>query len=288
MTAASVNTSGSEIDVTEGQPNEEPRVSQFRETYFNSSVGDSRTSLTEHGDEEYDQQDEAHHSMLEVDLGVLPPSSTRVDRLSRSANGHLNNTPPDVVSEHSFETSTTTTAVVDSRIQYRWLRGLSFGSVRFQKPGKQEFRTTAAFVLFWVGFIAPWCWLIGGWYLSHSGEMVPDGQYLSTVSLMWPRGDYKDEFGFEQKAGSVKSGKGLAGWKSKATAFWHHPFGGHSSKEVLPLSVKDTTPVPPVSESAVEALDPWVRRCRIAAIISGVILILACIVTLIVVVGVRH
>ncbi|THH28978.1 hypothetical protein EUX98_g5206 [Antrodiella citrinella] len=302
MTAASIDES--EMDVTEG----EPRVSQFRETYFNSTIGDSRSSLTEHDDDADDGQelyfhhdhDEPTSVMLEIDLGVPPPSSTLVDRFSRDATTCLNATPRGNISEHSFETSTTSTAVVETRIHNRWLKGLSFGSVSFAKPGggehKQEVRpATAAFVLFWVGFIAPWCWLIGGWYLSRSGEMVPDGQYLSTVSLMWPRGDFADDIELGPKAQaqapSIEStGVTGTGWRSRLAvwAFWHHPSGKHSSKEVLPLSVKDHMHFPHGNGGSVEVLDPWVKRCRVAAIVSGAMLLLALVVTLIIVFGVRH
>ncbi|TCD64892.1 hypothetical protein EIP91_003468 [Steccherinum ochraceum] len=309
ITAASVHGSDSEIDVTEGLTDEELRVSQFRETYFNSTIGDdSGSSFTEHDGEgqelefrDDDEDDEdTPHVMLEIDLGAAPPSSTLVDRFSRDATACLTTTPRadiDGVSERSFETSTTSTAVMESRIENRWLKGLSFGSVRFQKPDEvhgmhEARRATAAFVLFWVGFVAPWCWLIGGWYLSRSGEMVPDGQYLSTVSLMWPRGDYKDDLCLGNKAGpgTVNSGKhgGEVRWGDRLRAFWHRSFAKHPTKDVLPLSVKNNTGTPCASGEFVEVLDPWVRRCRIAAVVSGVVLLVACIVTVIVVSEVRQ
>lgn len=284
VTAASAHDSYSEMDIVhhhhghdeDEDEDDEPRVSQFRETYFNSSV-DSE-SLTEHGDddEQYVLDHDAPDVMLEVDLGVPPPSSTLVDRFSRDAPACLNGaTPRYAVSEHSFETSTTSTAVMESRIQHRWLQGLSFGSVRFPKPDSDAkhggadaaWRVTSAFVLFWIGFVAPWCWLIGGWYLSRSGEMEPEGQYLKTVSLHWPRGDHKDVLGLSNTARKERR------WWSRHRA----------SKESLPLSEKHPTHGTPRV-----TLDPWVRRCRVAAVVSGAVLCVGCVVTLIVVSGLHH
>ncbi|KAH8097085.1 hypothetical protein BXZ70DRAFT_1009398 [Cristinia sonorae] len=325
MTAASVHGSDSEMDVTDRQADgdDEPRVSQFRETYFNSSIGDSQMSLTEHGDEdeenvlrhsnEDEEEDITPHALQEVDIGFNPPSSTLVDRFSRDATFYLNSRETreiDHVSEHSFETSTTSTAVMESRIQSRWLKGLSFGSVRFQKPsGKESVHAPAstAFVLFWVGFIAPWCWLIGGWYLSRSGEMEPDGQYLTTVpSLMWPRGDdphtYTDKYHHcadaDLELGTKKPVEAKAPattWRTRLSRFpfWspHHvnqQYSPKRSKEVLPLSVKHTSDDTHYMHAHSEVFDdPWVMRCRIAAVVSGALFVVGCIVTPIVVSGVK-
>ncbi|KAH9912454.1 uncharacterized protein B0H18DRAFT_1127142 [Fomitopsis serialis] len=75
----------------------------------------------------------------------------------------------------------------DAYIHNRWLRGISFGSgnYEFHIPRASSRRrsrsclperlaATSACVLFWLGFMGPWCWLIGGWMLTTEGELEPE------------------------------------------------------------------------------------------------------------------
>ncbi|OBZ76714.1 hypothetical protein A0H81_03226 [Grifola frondosa] len=59
-----------------------------------------------------------------------------------------------------------------SSVATGWLKGVSFGSDRFVLPPveRQRLPVTSACMLFWLGFLGPWCWLIGGWLLSTSGS----------------------------------------------------------------------------------------------------------------------
>jgi hypothetical protein len=57
----------------------------------------------------------------------------------------------------------------------KWLTYV-YSNVKDRVPWKENERgRKPAELLFWAGFIAPWCWLIGGWMLARSGEMVTEG-----------------------------------------------------------------------------------------------------------------
>lgn len=118
-------------------------------------------------------------------------------------------------------------------------------------------------VLFWIGFIAPWCWLIGGWIVeprppvayasrAHGGGLLP---------LWTGRGTNV------QRIDSVKMKHG-------------YPFVAPSVTSLAPVSYSRVVLTPkPLNPPK----NPWVRRCRIAAVTSGVIIVVAFVITLIVV-----
>ncbi|KAG8216022.1 hypothetical protein J3R82DRAFT_8015 [Butyriboletus roseoflavus] len=143
-------------------------------------------------------------------------------------------------------------------------------------------------VLFWFGFIAPWCWLIGGWLVPTK---PPPRAYGS--GSVYGHGYHH----------------GLGGGESSLLPLWTntsksmHSFDTmkmyHGYPFVAPSALSLTPPPPPPpyqSQRAAMVLtpkpvglgrsgmkDPWVRRCRIAAVTSGVIIVVAFIVALVVV-----
>lgn len=118
-------------------------------------------------------------------------------------------------------------------------------------------------VLFWIGFIAPWCWLIGGWVIEprspaahasrgHGGGLLP----------LWT-GKGKNV----QRMDSVKMQHG-------------YPFVAPSVTSLTPVSYSRVVLTPkPLNPPK----NPWVRRCRIAAVTSGLIIVVAFVTTLIIV-----
>lgn len=75
----------------------------------------------------------------------------------------------------------------------RWTRGLSLGS-SFSRPSFSAARRAVVsrlpplpVILFWAGFIAPWCWLIGGW-LIEEGRWEDGGKARAALPLWKPRG----------------------------------------------------------------------------------------------------
>lgn len=124
---------------------------------------------------------------------------------------------------------------------------------------KQTEKSDTARTLFWLGFIAPWCWLIGGWLVKAKKNQRSGGMLPLWTGKMSARHD---------------------------DSFKMHPFQ-HGYPFVAP-SVQSL--VPPLYSRAVHprgpflmARSPWIRRCRIAACVSGVVIMLAFIAALVVV-----
>jgi hypothetical protein len=138
--------------------------------------------------------------------------------------------------------------------------------------------------LFWLGFIAPWCWLIGGWLISAKPPS---------------RGhDSGSGYGNGYHNGLGGGGSSLPLWTntSKSMQSFDTMRMHHGYPFVAP-SVSSLTPPPPPyqSQRAMVALtpkpvglgrrgvkNPWVRRCRIAAVTSGVLIAVAFLVALVV------
>ncbi|KAG1737517.1 uncharacterized protein EDB91DRAFT_481315 [Suillus paluster] len=129
------------------------------------------------------------------------------------------------------------------------------------KWAKKTEKSDTARTLFWVGFIAPWCWLIGGWLVKakkndsygRSGSMIP----------LW----------------TGKSAQTVGSFKMQPL---HHgyPFVAPSVQSLTPPSysraVHSRGPF-------LVARSPWIKRCRIAAGVSGIIIMLLFIAALVVV-----
>ncbi|KAI0074598.1 hypothetical protein K474DRAFT_1665216 [Panus rudis PR-1116 ss-1] len=232
-------------------------------------------------------------SGINFDNRVPPPKARDYVNPFDDPDGHILQhhlgTAPSAHHPSSLETSSSVTRV-EFAIHSRWLKSSKWGSERFTwtEGPKKNLRFTSAFILFWIGFIAPWCWLIGGWYLSPSGEIMPDGQYLQTVDLAWPRKP-KTSTTSDQDA---EKGHHDEQTEHKLTKIWH-PVGTHSQEMLTArlerqAGVSQSETLPPDKEAQSTGrtgIDPWVRRCRIAAIASGFILSLAVIAALVVVAG---
>ncbi|KIK99551.1 hypothetical protein PAXRUDRAFT_498154 [Paxillus rubicundulus Ve08.2h10] len=121
-------------------------------------------------------------------------------------------------------------------------------------------------VLFWVGFIAPWCWLIGGW-------LVP------------PKPSARHGFQNGASGGSgllpLWTGKSTSTQGFDASKIQHgYPFVAPSVLSLTPPSYTHVVLTPKPSRGV---RNPWVRRCRVAAFTSGVIIVAAFVVALVVV-----
>lgn len=176
-------------------------------------------------------------------------------------------------------------------------------------------------VLFWTGFIAPWCWLIGGWMLSRSGETVMEGL---------PRGAKEENFVLPlytdvNAAATLETQEQLQGLGSRSqsparfsdmqtqtqtqtrtythtqegkglSSIWKH--AKSSSAELLasvrvkhvedensqlkPMHLRGDDVTTETMTNSRLRLDPWVLRCRVAAIVSGMLLLALLIVALVV------
>lgn len=131
-------------------------------------------------------------------------------------------------------------------------------------------RTDTVKLLFWAGFIAPWCWLIGGWVIEPRHPHHPHSHPHPLDS--------------RSRGGSL-----LPLWSSKGRSMQSidtmkvqhgYPFVAPSVASLAPPSYSRVTFAP---RPANPVKNPWVRRCRIAAAASGVIIVVAFVVALVVV-----
>jgi len=96
--------------------------------------------------------------------------------------------------------------------------------------------------------------------------MLPEGQYLDTVELQWPR-KRKESSSFGERLWEQRTAAGVSEERVRTA---------HQSQETLPVQCGHAVVGNPV------LYDPWVRRCRIAAFVGGVILLIGLVVTVIV------
>ena len=192
------------------------------------------------------------------------PAGQRMDPYSQAEQGSIIRSSTTHSSQSSYS----------SEVGRRWTTSLSFGSdlLLFSKAREDSLqsqdRPTPACLLFWIGFVAPWCWMIGGWMLTMSGRTKAErdrGYIQPFVSSLWTL-----EKGAE---------KGIEAVKIKEVPFT----GGYGFSRGYPFiapSVDSLTPsakalrMKPLT-AGLKNLDPWVVRCRVAAVISGILLLIA-------------
>jgi len=221
-------------------------------------------------------------SLHEVSTGFDDASSLHADSfISAQSAGQLDRNPYSQAEQGSIQ-SNTTHSIPDSRsasssyVGKRWTRSLSFGSdillfSKSRESHQKQRHMTPAHMLFWLGFVAPWCWMIGGWMLTRSGKTKGEGGGSSIRLPLWKKGSDKGKGG--EDAGLVnKQGYGF----------------GHGYPFVAP-SVESLTPsikmMKMKTQKGPNSLDPWVARCRVAAVTSGILLLVAFVVAIVVV---RH
>jgi hypothetical protein len=214
----------------------------------------------------------------------------------------------------------------------RWTRELSFGSA-LSRPSFSAARRAVVsrlpplpILLFWAGFIAPWCWLIGGWLIAE-GRWEDNGKVRAALPL-WkprparargtaagkrPRGAGGPQLPFDPFAKDLEQGDAGAAAAASAMAWdgqageggggggrmaegaggpiggprqwWYWvPFaclrrGGGAAAGQGPSAngEKVVTLVKPYSAEV------WVYRCRLAAVLSALILLTALVVALVVI-----
>ena len=173
---------------------------------------------------------------------------------------------------------TATIVEEDQFITERWMKTLFYSA----SSGKELFSTakggegkqsppSSACVLFWVGFVAPWCWLVGGW-------MPPKGTPLYENEMKEEK--LKEKVSADVDRGAVSQGQEGGGLRKWVLPDPSSSFGATarapSTSSTTTLCSKD------VEGAKIAALDPWVRRCRIASIVGGTVLALGLFVMVIV------
>jgi hypothetical protein len=188
------------------------------------------------------------------------------------------------------------------------LRRLTFGSALSRPSFSAARRARAALarlpplpvILFWAGFVAPWCWLIGGWLIAE-GRWEENGKARAALPLWRParrsrakgkgkmvvRDVEKGAAAMEEEAHvGVGADAPRRGW---SWVSWN-PFGPRASTLIAAQAGTSADGAAAQKEKVVTFVKPhsaevWVYRCRLAAVISAVMLLTALIVTLVIVGG---
>lgn len=186
----------------------------------------------------------------------------------------------------------------DTSIFRRWANSLSVSSAQRPASTSREWPTwlpTPPKLLFWVGFAMPLCWMIGGWLLDTGRfdvKPAPPKLPPGTRLPLWRvEGRLLDSAGNEVKLKPRRLLFGLGSRKGKGqdeagkweTEAWHDRWASYvaksSGEKGLAHSLIDLkTPGPQV----------WVLRCRVASVATGVLVLVAFIVALVIALHLTH
>ena len=205
----------------------------------------------------------------------------------------------------------------------KWLAFVhSGGKGQGSSEGDEHYRKPAE-LLFWAGFLFPWCWLIGGWLLARSGEMTVEGLPRGVRDNIGPKTPHSAStvFHIQKQPSSGQPPTVTPGWSAEGQDLEKgsrapFPFekdgrsawssadllaslagSGHQSTPgpdngkgrsgiesgsgLKPLMLRASVLASPEEYYLERRLDRWVIRCRIAAVISGFVLLILIIVALI-------
>ncbi|KAI0058345.1 hypothetical protein BV25DRAFT_1830180 [Artomyces pyxidatus] len=175
------------------------------------------------------------------------------------------------------------TSTSESFIWRRWMKGLSFGSTRprfslLVPTALLKARAPLPALLFWAGFLAPWCWLIGGWLVAEGRlDEKGDGPILPVWKI-----HSTDALGKERTPPDEKPREAAAEAGSELRAWWK---GWTSTFRRARAAVGE--PKPPVQPPLRQRAEAWVVRCRVAAVASGALILIAFVVAVIVAGGTK-
>jgi len=169
-----------------------------------------------------------------------------------------------------------------SFFERRWRRSESYGSglaiASFPKFSKSRLGTslTPACWLFFLGFVAPWCWMIGGWYYTIRGQRRPRfGDKRGKKDLVLPMWVVTKK-GF----GGVR----LTEKEAHSQGVWFgYPFVATSVDHDAEASLTSVRSPPTIRTKRPKVLDPWIFRCRIAAFVSAFLLAIGFIIAFVVI-----
>lgn len=181
----------------------------------------------------------------------------------------------DSVTADDEVTKETATTVEDDRfITERWMKTLFYsssgGRELFSMGERRQYPVSSTCVLFWIGFVAPWCWLVGGWMPQRGGSLLGNGMKKVSANMDREMVSRREDRGGLKKWILPDPSSGF-----RATA------GALPTPNTTTLSPKE------VEEVRLAIADPWVRRCRIASIVGGAVLGLGLIAMFIVLAVVR-
>ncbi|KII91741.1 hypothetical protein PLICRDRAFT_38578 [Plicaturopsis crispa FD-325 SS-3] len=220
---------------------------------------------------------------ISAEYGASPPVPSYQDECHPAdEESSILPTPSQSVHDIGLASPYSRASTSSSFVDKRWMEGASFGGPPIVLAKKKAWQTrlsgvNAACLLFWLGFIAPWCWLIGGWLVNTHGhtQAAAEGRWrprkMKNGSLLplWSAQRLK----IGQLPGPMVMGPG-------------YPFIAPSIESLeSTLALGSSTPAAEMRvqwrwEPDRRRIDKWVLRCRIAAVMSGFAMTVALIVVL--------
>lgn len=107
-------------------------------------------------------------------IGERVPPTPVCEEDTTDAHSHVDAERSRTTSLPSVHSGQSRPSASESFISRRWDRdaGLGSGVVTFRAK-RQWISSTPAFWAFWLGFICPFLWLVGGWHFTRFGEQPP-------------------------------------------------------------------------------------------------------------------
>ena len=135
-------------------------------------------------------------------FGPVPPARPRPRRRVTTSGGSRSGSTPDTF------------------IWRRWTRELSFSSA-LSRPSFSAARRAVMsrlpplpILLFWAGFLAPWCWLIGGWLVAE-GRWEDNGKARAALPLWKPRPTRARGTAAGKRPRGAGAGAGAGAWRKE-------------------------------------------------------------------------
>ena len=236
-------------------PEERPRIEQGITQHPGKMFSESEATFNVTSDSQHGRN-------------LIPATAQRQNRTGTTSVMSIASTTvrnESVMADDRVVEETATVVEDEGFITERWMKTL-FYSVSGDRElfstanagDRKHYPVSSTCVLFWVGFIAPWCWLVGGWMPPRDASD--------------PRNHVrrKKKVGVDVDREAVSGGEGGTGLKR-----WVLPDPSSSFRATAraPSISSATTSCPKeIEEARLVAVDPWIRRCRIASIVGGAIL----------------
>ena len=235
---------------------ERPRTERETTQHHGKVFSDSETTFNVTSDSQHGHNPVPTTTQRPNRVGnasVMSIASTTVKNESLMADDRVVEETATIVEDEGFITE-------------RWMKTLFYSSsggkdiFSTAKEGDQkQYPVSSTCVLFWAGFIAPWCWLVGGWMLPKDTPVLENGMDHEKLKEQVNAGAERDPQG--------EDGAGFRKW------ILPNPSSSFRATARAPSISSATTLCPKeVEEAGLAMVDPWVRRCRIASIVGGTML----------------
>ena len=221
--------SGAEDVVLAGDEDEDEDGEEGGGYDVESLHAESFVTATTNNDDEDNDYDEKPIEKGGVELTVLPTSSRT----------HTSQLPSTALSRSGSRNSTG-----DSFINRRWDRdaafGLSVSPTTFRERKHRFFISNSSFITdltpafwaFWLGFLFPVLWLIGGWHFTNLGEQPPKSTVWEWYFWRMGNGWWERVFVELQCFGMKKGGRSVEGFRN-------HKRGSSQQQQQIQIQLQD-------------------------------------------------